>query len=278
LRDCFRRFELDRQAHRVIRERAHARGLAFMATPFSHEAVDLLEETGVDAYKIASGDLTYGDLLAHVASTGKPMVLSTGMSSLPEVETALRIVREAGASQIAFLHCVSAYPVPAGSENLRAIATLRQALGVPIGLSDHSADWSAVPVAVALGASLYERHLMLPGDDGVDTAVSSAPTELAEIVRTAALVQAALGHGRKECLPAEAVNLVPSRRSLHAARRMLAGEALTRTDITALRPATGLSPDSLGDLIGGTLDRDVEAGEPFLPSDLGVQGGVRDVA
>jgi sialic acid synthase SpsE len=278
LRDCFRRFELDAEAHRVIRDRAHARGLAFMATPFSHAAVDVLEAVDVDAYKIASGDLTYGDLLARVARTGRPIVISTGMSSLTEVETALRIVHDAGARQVAFLHCVSAYPVPPGSENLRAIETLRQSLRVPVGLSDHGADASAVPLAVALGASLYERHLMLPGDDGVDAAVSSAPTELAEIVRTAARVQAALGHGRKECLPAEAVNLVASRRSLHTTRRMRAGSLVDRTDITALRPATGLSPDSLGDLIGCTLDRDVEAGEPFLPSDLRVQGGVRDVA
>ena len=268
LRAFFRRFELDRTAHDAIAARTRAHGLAFIATPFSDAAVDLLEDVGVDAYKIASGDLTYDDLIARCASTGKPLLISTGMSTFAETAHAVACARKAGAARLALLHCVSSYPVPKGSENLRTIATLGRRFGCLVGLSDHAADTSAVPIAVTLGASIYERHLVLPDDEGVDRVVSSTPAEFADIVATASRTQAALGHGRRECLPAEAANLVASRRALHAMHALAPGHVVAPADTGVLRPSTGLPPAMYPELVGSVLRRFVDQGAPFLGHDL----------
>jgi N,N'-diacetyllegionaminate synthase len=273
LREFFATFELDVDAHRAIVARARAHGLAVMSTPFAEDAVAMLEALEIDAYKIASGDLTYDGLIATVARTGKPMIMSTGMATLDEAARAVRVARLAGADQVAVLHCVSAYPTPAGSENLRAIDTLAGALGVPVGLSDHSSGGVVTAVAaVALGACIYERHLMLEdGPEAIDAAVSSTPAELAAIVAAMEQTRAALGDGRKRCLPAEAPNVVPSRRGLYATRRLRAGHRLSAADIIALRPATGLQPAELPHLIGSVLERDIAAGAPFEPRDIAVE-------
>jgi sialic acid synthase SpsE len=278
LRAFFAQFELDEPAHRVIAARVRARGLALMATPFSVQAVDLLERIGVDAYKIASGDLTYHGLIEDCARTGKPVVLSTGMATESEIAQAVGVAARTG-SRTALLHCVSAYPVPQGSENLRAIATLARSFNLPVGLSDHGTAASAVPIAVALGASLYERHVMLDEDGrAVDRAVSSTSAELAAIVRVAADAAAALGHGRKECLAAERDNLTPSRRSLRAARSLSAGHIVGPGDIAVLRPGVGLPPARARDLVGARLTRSIDAGAPFLERDLSAQRGQREAA
>jgi N,N'-diacetyllegionaminate synthase len=150
LRDFFRQFELDKEAHRAVAERAKTRGLAFMATPFSCASVDLLEEVGVDALKIASGDLTYKRLIQRCAQTGLPLVISTGMSTLAETSHAIGWARAAGGRSISLLHCVSSYPVPDGSQNLRAIETLGRAFGQPVGHSDHARNTAANTINVAL--------------------------------------------------------------------------------------------------------------------------------
>ena len=177
LREFFKQFELDRAAHIEIVTRAKLHGLAVVATPFSTAAIDMLMDIGVDALKIASGDLTYDELIAHAARTGLPVIMSTGMSTLAETAHAVSVARAEGTNQLAILHCVSAYPVLEGSQNLRAIQTLSRVFGTLVGLSDHARDSFAVPIAVTLGASIYERHLILPGDDGVDRAVSSTPEQ-----------------------------------------------------------------------------------------------------
>jgi sialic acid synthase SpsE len=208
--------------------------------------------------------------------------MSTGIASIDEIDHATWCAYRAGTRDLALLHCVSAYPVPQGSENLRAIATLAESFSVPVGLSDHSASVagaSAVPVAIALGASLYERHLVLDDDDAaIDRAVSSTPAELAALVRLAADTTAALGHGRKECLAVEAMNQQPSRRALRAQRSLAAGHVITRDDLVVLRPATGLAPGFERDLIGVRLQRDIEAGAPFLERDLPALRGTREAA
>jgi len=278
LRAFFRAFELDEAAHRLVAARTRARGLALMATPFSLSAVEMLERVGVDAYKIASGDLTFLPLIERCARTGKPLVMATGMAHLEEVRAAVHAARAAGARTLVLLHCVSAYPVPAGAENLAALGTLARGFDTLVGLSDHAADTSAVPVAVALGACLYERHLMLPGDDGVDAAVSSSPSDLAAAIQLAARTQAALGHGRKECLAAESANVVGSRRSVRAARPLRAGERVRAADVICLRPAAGLPPARLHELMGVRMRRDIAAGEAFDERDLLEQDAPRDAA
>jgi N,N'-diacetyllegionaminate synthase len=269
LRDFFRRFELNEDAHRAVAERAHARGLAMMSTPFSEGAVDMLAAIGCDALKIASGDLTHLHLVERAARTGLPVVLSTGMAGLGEVAEALACARDAGARQVALLHCVSAYPVPAGGDNLGAIAELARTFRVPVGLSDHGTQTLAVAMAVALGASIYERHFVLDERAaGVDAPLSSTPAQLRAAVEQAAAAVAALGSGRKSCTPDERPNLEASRRSLYAARHLRAGEVVSDDAVVALRPATGLDARRWRDIVGVRLTRDVPAGQPFLLSDI----------
>jgi sialic acid synthase SpsE len=281
MRAFFATFELDEAAHRAIAARVREHGLALMATPFCEAAVDMLERIGVDAYKIASGDITWDRLIARCAGTGKPVVISTGMSSLAEVGRATACARLGGALRIALLHCVSAYPVPDGSENLRAIATLAETFRLPVGLSDHGDDGFAIPLAVAMGASLYERHLVLAdGDGSIDAAVSSTPGELATMIRMAARAARALGTGEKSCLPAEALNQRGSRRGLYAARSLKAGDVVSAGDMIALRPAMGLDVNRAQCLAGTRLQRDMDAGMPFLERDVapGVEKRVTHVA
>jgi sialic acid synthase SpsE len=267
--EFFARFELDEDAHRTVVRRAWSHGLRVVATPFSERAVDLLTRIGVDAYKVASGDLPWDQLIVRCAVTGKPLILSTGMSTLSEVRHAVEIARFAGARDIAVLHCVSAYPVPAGSENLRAIRTLAEACRVPVGLSDHGADTFAFPLAVALGAAVYERHLVLDGDgEAVDAAVSSTPLQLARAIAEGRRAWAAQGSGQKACLDAERGNVVASRRSLCAARDLPPGTVLEAADLVALRPGSGLSPAMLSHVCGLRVRVDVPAGVPLRAEHL----------
>jgi sialic acid synthase SpsE len=279
MREFFATFELDEAAHHAIAARARAHGLALMATPLCAPAVDLLERVGVDAYKIASGDLTWDHLIGRCARTHKPVVISTGMASAEEAGRGLASARAGGASQVALMHCVSAYPVPEGSENLRAIATLSETFRVPVGLSDHGADTFAVPMAVAMGASLFERHIVLAAGDGsIDADVSSTPEEFADLVRAAGRAARALGTGEKRCLPAEEANLRASRRGLYAVRSLPAGHLIGPDDVIALRPLAGLDANHGPRLVGGRLSRNVEAGMPFLECDLHAEEGSRHVA
>lgn len=270
LTDFFATFELDEAAHRAVAERARARGVAFISTPLSLEGVDLLVRVGVDAIKIASGDLTWDALIERAAKTGKPLIMSTGMASLDEVSAAVATARLAGASDIALLHCVSAYPVPEGSENLLAIDTLGRAFETPVGLSDHAADTFAVPMAVGYGASIYERHFILEDDtEAIDAPVSSTPSGIQSVVAAAKRARVAIGTGVKECQRAEAPNVVPSRRALYAARNVSRGTVLSADDLVALRPGSGLPANYLPRVIGATLLCDVAAGQPIVSEHLG---------
>ena len=269
LRAFFAAFELDEAAHRLIVRRARERGLAVMATPFARDLVPMLLRVGIDAFKIASGDLTFDSLIAAAASTGRPLVISTGMSTMTEVDHAFAVARTAGASQIAALHCVSAYPTPVVSRNLRAIRTLADHLAVPIGLSDHSAGGVSALAAVALGAALYERHLVLEDDDeAIDRPVSSTPAQLEALIAQMDEVRRSLGDGHKVPQAAERPNVVPSRRGLYAVRRLAAGSRITAADVDIVRPASALAPDAVEALVGRVAGRDIPAGAPFEPADL----------
>jgi sialic acid synthase SpsE len=269
LQDFFAAFELDLHAHRAIVERARRHGLAVMTTPFAEDIVPALDQIGFDAYKVASGDITYLGLIAKLAATGKPLVISTGMSTLSDVAAALGAARARRSDQLAVLHCVSAYPTPATAENLKAIRTLADAFRTPVGLSDHGGGLPSAVAAVALGATLYERHLVMPGDtDAIDAAVSSTPDQLKTIIQAMEHARVALGSGAKLCQPAEAVNVTASRRGLYATRALRAGTRVARTDVIALRPATRVAPFDIETLVGTTLTRDIEAGAAFDPADL----------
>ena len=269
LREFFAAFELDLEAHQTVIARARAHRLAVVSTPLSDEAVGMLEWLDIDAYKIASGDLTHHALIARAAHTGRPIILSTGMSTLAEVVEAVRHARSAGGDQIAALHCVSAYPTPVDAQNLRAIVTLANGLGVPVGLSDHGSGLHAAIAAVALGACIYERHLVLEDHvEAIDGAVSSTPAELAAIVRAVCDTRFALGDGRKVVQPVERANVAQSRRGVYAARPLRAGERCAPADLITLRPASAFSAADLPLLVGATVRRDVPAGAPISVHDV----------
>jgi sialic acid synthase SpsE len=234
----------------------------------------MLERLGCDAFKIASGDITHHPLIARVARTGKPMVMSTGMSKLHEVRDAIDCARAAGARHIALLHCVSSYPTPDDQQNLGAIRTLADAFGLTVGLSDHSsgASESTITMAMALGARIYERHIKSgTGGDAIDEAVSSNAAQLAATMAAAERARKAFGHGRREPQPAERGNLDASRRALYATRTLQPGETVTESDVIALRPGTGLSPTQHARLVGSVLRRPIAAGEAFTQADCHVE-------
>lgn len=269
LRDFFARFELSIDDHRAVVARAREHGLGVLTTPFSERMIPALECLRLDAYKIASGDLTYDGLIGAVARTGRPIVLSTGMSDMNEVHRALEVALAEGARHIAVLHCVSAYPTPVDAQNLRAIATLTESTGLVAGLSDHGPGLVSAVIAATLGACLYERHLVLEGDqDAIDREVSSTPEQLKEIIRALADTRAALGDGVKQCMPAERANTVPSRRGLYATRRLRQGEPIKAGDVSVLRPATDVAPSAIAQLVGKVATREIAAGDPFVPADL----------
>jgi sialic acid synthase SpsE len=269
MREFFRAFELDFDAHRAVVARARELGLAVLSTPFCESALTMLERLELDAYKIASGDLTYDTLIAAAARTRRPLILSTGMSDSCEVARALRVAWTAGARDVAVLHCVSAYPTPVDAQNLRAIVTLAEMTGVPTGLSDHGPGLMSAVAAVTLGACIYERHLVLDEDEAaIDRAVSSTPAELREIVAALANTKDALGDGVKKCLPAERANLVPSRRGLYAARALTAGQIISASDVAVLRPAADLAPGDLEWVIGATVTREIASGVPLVHADI----------
>jgi N,N'-diacetyllegionaminate synthase len=270
LREFFATFEIDAETHHAMVERARQHGLGVLTTPLAEAALAMLEPLAFDGYKIASGDLTYHALIAAVARTGRPLVMSTGMASLWEVSTALDVARDAGAAgNVALLHCVSAYPTPIASQNLRAIATLASTFRVPVGLSDHGAGVNAALPALALGACIYERHLVLEGDDeAIDRAVSSTPEELKALIISFEETRLALGTGHKVCQPAEAPNLAASRRGLYARRALRAGEIITESDIAVVRPVSGLAPWDMPLLIGRRVGRSMGEGEAFAAVDV----------
>jgi N-acetylneuraminate synthase/N,N'-diacetyllegionaminate synthase len=270
LREIFARYELDEAAHGAVAAQARARGVAFISSPFDEAAVDMLVRLDADALKIASGDITHHRLIARAAATGRPLILSTGLSTLDEVAAAVTCAREGGARALALLHCVSAYPTPADQQNLAALRTLATVFGLPVGLSDHTIDGAGLAAAVALGACIYERHVKASESDPViDAAVSSSPAALARLIAVAAATQAMLGTGVRAPQAAEAANRQGSRRGLYAARDLAAGIELTDADVVALRPETAVSAGRWRELVGTRTRRALEAFEPFTPADLG---------
>jgi len=208
--------ELPDDWHFSLKETADREGIEFLSTPFYLEAVDLLERVGVRRFKIASGDLTFLPLLEAVGRTGKPVLLSTGASTLEEIRSSLEALRRSGAGDVTLLHCVSNYPPRWDEMNLRAIATLREAFGVPVGISDHSPG-SLVPIAsVALGASVIEKHVTfdraLPGPDHP---FAMTMEEFAEMVRQIRFLEQALGTGEKVPVEAEQAKRQRMRRGIY---------------------------------------------------------------
>lgn len=268
-RAMLERLQLDRDAFETLAERCRSLGLTFLSTPFDEESADLLEELGVPAFKLGSGELTNTRLVEHVASFRKPVLLSTGMAYLDEVRDAVRLVHAAGADAVV-LHCVSSYPAEPADANLRALATMRVELGVPVGYSDHTVGTEAALAAVALGACVLEKHLTLDRElPGPDHAASLEPGELGSLIASIRTVEAALGDGVKQPAPSELANRDAVRRSLHAAATIPAGAEISAELVVSLRPGDGIPPNELDRVLGRTARREIAAGDRIRWDDLG---------
>jgi N-acetylneuraminate synthase len=258
-----RKLELTREQHERIRDHCAAIGIEFFATPFSLAAVDLLVELGVRRIKLPSGELTHRALVEHACATGLPVLLSTGMATLEEVEEALAWARAVRGSLdgVTVLHCTSAYPAPDEALNLRAIATMREALQLPIGYSDHSTGIEAALAAVSLGATVIEKHLTLDRTlPGPDHAASLEPQEFAAMVRGIRRTSAMLGDDVKAPRPEELDAARVARRSIVAAVDIPAGTALQAAMLACRRPATGIAPREWDRVLGATARTAIAAG------------------
>ena len=241
--EMLRRLELSPEMHRAIMDHCREKDILFLSSPFDEESADLLDDLGVAAFKIPSGEITNLPLLSHVARKGKPMIVSTGMADLGEVAAAVRAIDKAGNREVVLLQCVSNYPADPADANLRAMHTMSTAFYLPTGYSDHTDGIEVAIAAVAMGACVIEKHFTLDRSlPGPDHMASVEPDELAGLLRGIRMVEAAMGHGRKEPAPSEADTANVARKSLVAARDIPAGAILTGDLIAVKRPGTGLPP------------------------------------
>ncbi len=249
--------------HFKLKQVADELGLLLFSTPFDFTAVDFLESLDVPAYKIASAELVDIPLLRRVARTGKPLIISTGMATLAEIDEAVRTVRAAGATQVALLRTNSAYPAPPDEMDLRTIPHLAETFGVPVGLSDHTLELAVPVAAVAVGAAIIEKHLTLSRDlGGPDSAFSLEPHEFKDMVRAVRTAEKALGGIRYGPTAHEKAGL-PFRRSLFVVQDIKAGEEFTHANVRSIRPAHGLHPRHLDDVVGRRATQDLKAGTPL---------------
>ncbi len=262
--DMLNRLEFSQEVIKNLNTFCQKRNIIFLSSPFESKSSDILEKLDVVAYKIPSGEITNLKFLAHVAHKRKPMIVSTGMSSLGEVETAINIIEKTGNNKIILLHCVSTYPADPSDANLKAMATMSSAFGFPVGFSDHTLGFEVSFAAVALGACIIEKHFTLNrNDSGPDHQASLEPEELKNFIQGIRRVEAALGNGRKKIAHSEKNTAEVSRKSLISVLTLTKGSVLTEKMIRIMRPGTGLPPNVLPHIIGRKLNRNVSAGTPI---------------
>lgn len=246
-----KRLELSEQTHHELKDHALARGIEFLSSPFDEESLELLERIDIPRFKIPSGEITNLPLLRRIAEKGKPIIQSTGMSNLDEIATALEAIRAIRDVPVTLLHCVTSYPTAPADVNLRAMVTLRERFQVPVGFSDHTLGAEIALAAVALGACVIEKHLTLDNTmPGPDHSASAEPQLLAEMIRGIRKVESALGDGIKRPADAEREAMTVARKSLIVTRDLPVGTVLSESDLTIMRPGTGLPPAALPGLLG----------------------------
>lgn len=261
-REMIRGLQLDEAAHRRIQEHCRERGIQFLSTPFDEASADLLARLDVPLFKLSSGDLTNKPLLEHVARKGRPLIVSTGMSTLAEVAQAVGWIRAVSSAPLTLLHCLSEYPAPAEQVNLSAMRTLREALQIPVGYSDHTIGIEIAVAAAALGACVIEKHLTLDRDmPGPDHRASLEPGEFAAMTAAIRRVTSAMGDGVKAVAPCEAGNRIAARRSVVASRSLPQNHVLARADLAVKRPGDGIPPGMIDSLVGKKLRRAVPQDE-----------------
>jgi N-acetylneuraminate synthase len=249
--------------HAQLFERGRALGLVVFSAPFDETAVDFLETLDAPAYKIASFELTHLPLIRRAARTGKPLIMSTGMASWAEIDEAVATARAAGAAALALLHCVSGYPTPAGDANIATIPAMAERYGVPVGLSDHTLGTAVATAAVALGASMVEKHFILDRQvDAPDAAFSLEPADLRRLCTDLDAASAAVGTPKTGQARSEA-GMAGLRRSIYAVRDIAAGERFTPDNVRIIRPGHGLPPKFWDNILTRRAKRQIPAGLPI---------------
>jgi len=249
--------------HEALFKEAEKLGITIFSSPFDETAVDFLEALNAPAYKIASFELTDIPLIQKVARTGKPMIMSTGMANKQEINEAISAAKEAGAIEIAILHCISGYPTPLSDANLNCIPMLEKDFDCVTGLSDHTLGTTAATTAIALGASIIEKHVTLDRNDpGPDAAFSLEPGELETLCQQCKDAYAALGTASYKLKPAEQAN-TQFRRSIYVVKDIKKGELFTTENVRRIRPGYGLEPKYMDQVLGSKAVADIEVGTPL---------------
>ena len=260
--DMLKQLELSFDQFVRLKKYCDEKGICFLSTPFDFESIEFLDSIDMPFWKIPSGEVTNYPYLVALAKTGKPVVMSTGMCEMREIEDAIRVLRENGTSEIKLLHCNTEYPTPYEDVNLRAMKTLGDAFGVEVGYSDHTKGIEVPIAAVAMGATIIEKHFTLDRNmEGPDHKASLEPQELAQMVDSIRHIEKALGTGDKKPSPSERKNMAVARKSIVAAKRISAGDILTEENITVKRPGSGICPMRWQEVLGTRAVRDFEEDE-----------------
>ncbi len=249
--------------HKEIFDYANKIGITCFSTPFDETAVDLLEDLNTPAYKVASFEIIDIPLLRYIATTRKPIIISTGMANLEEITEAVEVVKECGCTDIALLHCISSYPAPLEQSNLKVIEDLRNKFNLTVGLSDHTMGVIASVTSVALGASIIEKHFTLDRTDkGPDSDFSIEPNELSDLCKLSKDAWKALGKADYRIKDAELDN-IKYRRSIYVVKGMSPGDVITRENIRRVRPGYGIMPKHFDSVIGKSVNRKIQKGQPL---------------
>lgn len=262
--DMLKKLELSKEDHLELIEHCRKQGIKFLSAAFDLDSIDLLDQIGIDRYKIPSGEITNYPYLVKIASKKKPIILSTGMSGMEEISMALKALMQHGVSKndITVLHCNSQYPTPMEDVNLLAMQSIAREFNVKTGYSDHTMGIEVAVAAVALGATVIEKHITvdrnLPGPDHV---ASIEPDELKTMVRYIRQIERALGSSEKKITDSERVNLVPARKSIHLTQNVKAGHILQNDDLTSKRPGSGISPMRWNEVVGKKMKSDKQEGD-----------------
>ncbi|AEE96753.1 pseudaminic acid synthase [Mahella australiensis] len=264
LYQLYKGLELPRQWQAELKLYADEKGIIFLSTPFDYDAVDELETLGVEAYKVASFEMVDLPFLKYIAKKGKPVILSTGMADLGEIEEALEAIYSQGNDQVILLHCGISYPMPYDEVNLAAMDTMRQAFQVPVGYSDHTLSISVPLAAVARGACVIEKHFTLDRNlKGPDHRFAIEPDELSDMVTGIRQIESAIGRPIKKHTPSEEIHYRRGRRSIFAKVDIPNGTVITADMLAILRPGIGLKPKYIDIVIGRAAKMDIKKNDPI---------------
>lgn len=252
-----KKLELTSEMHKELIYYCEEKNIAFLSTPFDFDSIDLLEELGMELYKIPSGEITNLPYLRKIGATKKKVILSTGMSTLQEIKDAIAVLKESGCPEVSVLHCNTQYPTPMQDVNLNVLRSLKEELDVEVGYSDHTLGIEVPIAAVALGATIIEKHFTLDKTmEGPDHKASLEPQELKAMVQAVRNIEQAMGKDKKEPTESERKNMAVARKSIVARMPIKKGESFTERNLTTKRPGTGISPMRWDEVIGQKATRD----------------------